>query len=431
MSLHCENNLSPPFFPFLCSTRTIYSTSLMEESPTALLRELVRFDTVSHKPNLPLLQWVEGYLRQYRFLTEIHYAKGEKEGAFHGNLIATLPDRRGGVSGGLVCTGHSDVVSPEGQAWASPPFDLQERDGKLYGRGACDMKGYIACVLSLAKEVSQWSLEKPFHLWLTYNEETDMMGVRELLASPTLSSRLVGCVGCIVGEPTNMQIVHAHKGVYFHEYTSIGKAAHAALQTSGYNANQAAGEMLTYLFQLRDTIARGSPFDEGYPVPHTTLCPSMVHGGIVYNTVTDRCTIGFDLRNIPSDDPDRYYTMVKAFVEAQDRRVKTAAAPHEGCGAVVERTEEVPAFGGRADCPLVHALRTASEEGDRLVKVNFCSEAGYIQKGAGIDVVVCGPGDIAQAHQPDEYVTVAQMEKCVRVLRRTIAILCGGKQSSM
>nr|AGT02475.1 acetylornithine deacetylase [Angomonas deanei] len=395
-------------------------------SATELLRKLISFPSVSHQPNMPLIQWVEQYLKSFRAVTEVQAAAGDPTRA---NLIATFPDKHGGLQGGLVCSGHSDVVSAEGQPWRSPPYVMTERDGKLYGRGACDMKGYLAAVLSLAKEVSELSLERPFHIWLTYNEETDMQGIKELVASPTGRERLQGCLGCIIGEPTSMQIVYAHKGVYFHEYTSIGKGAHAALQTSGYNANQAAGEMLTHLFALQQDIATNGPFEEGYPVPHTTLCPSMVHGGVVYNSITDKCTIGFDIRNIPSDDPDRYYANLRTFVSAQNDRVVKASAPLEGCGTSLQRVEEVPAFGGRVDCALVRALQAASEEKDNLVKVNFCTEAGYVQQ-TGIDVVVCGPGDIAQAHQVDEFVTEEQLIKCCRVLLKTITLLCGGKSKS-
>jgi acetylornithine deacetylase len=385
------------------------------------LTKLVGFNTISNSTNLPLIEYVESFLKECG-VTRVTVLKAAD--GIHANLVATLPSADGTTEGGLILSGHTDVVPVEGQKWDSDPFVLTEREGKLYGRGSCDMKAFIAVCLALVPEWVRTPPSKPVQLVLTYNEETDFGGVHDLMKS--CGDVLKKCEGCIVGEPTMLDLVIAHKGISSARISFKGKAAHSSLQTAGYNAIEPAMRVFQKLFEMRDRFAREGPFEEGFNIPHTSLCPSLAHGGNAMNTIPAECFMGFEFRNVPCHPGEEIRKEIWAFIAEETERVK-AACP-EGGMEMITRIIIEP-FGGNAESSVVKALLAASPDKPAVTKVSFCTEAGEYQN-LGINSVVCGPGSIDQAHKANEFVSLEQLEKGLVVIRRVVQLMCGGSAAS-
>lgn len=380
------------------------------------LETLVGFDTTSAKTNIPLIDHVSEYLAA---VGVPRLTVTRSEDGTHANLLATLPAADGTSVGGFILSGHSDVVPVEGQPWTTDPFTLVERDGNLYGRGSCDMKGFLAICLSLVPEWLATPRRRALHLVLTYDEETSFRGIRQLMRE--CGEDIAACEGCIVGEPTMMDIIVAHKGISGSIVTCTGHAAHSSLQTSGCNAIESASRVLRFLFDLRDRFATQGPYTEGFAIPYTTLCPTIVHGGIATNTIPEECVVNFEFRNVPSHSAQSILNDVSTFVHSEHANVSQGPFPE---AAVTLRTLTlIAAFEGDPQSTVFQALQNASEEPREPVKVCFCTEAGEYQQ-LGVPTVVCGPGSIDQAHRVDEFISIEQLEKGVRVIRRAVAQLC-------
>jgi acetylornithine deacetylase len=394
------------------------------------LTKLVGFNTISNSTNLPLIEYVESFLKECG-VTRVTVLKAAD--GIHANLVATLPSADGTTEGGLILSGHTDVVPVEGQKWDSDPFVLTEREGKLYGRGSCDMKAFIAVCLALVPEWVRTPPSKPVQLVLTYNEETDFGGVHDLMKS--CGDVLKKCEGCIVGEPTMLDLVIAHKGICSNYITMHGKAAHSSLQTAGYNAIQPAAEFMNFLFEMRDRFAREGPFEEGYEVTHTTLCPSFVRGGNAMNTIPAECTVGFEFRNIQAHRSGDIKRQITTKLDELEGKIKAGMTPvgtaAELQGPLIRRRnmQDVQPFSGKDDAVVVRALRAAHGAEPKTLKVCFCTEAGEYQN-LGINSVVCGPGSIDQAHKANEFVSLEQLEKGLVVIRRVVQLMCGGSAAS-
>lgn len=393
-----------------------------------ILGKLVGFPTISAQTNLPLIEYAAAYLKECGVQ---HVAVMRSADGLHANLLATLPSADGSVEGGLILSGHTDVVPVEGQKWDSDPFVLTEREGKLYGRGSCDMKAFIAVCLALVPEWVRTPPRKPVQIAMTYDEETTFNGIRQLMEE--CGSSLQRCDGCIIGEPTMLDLVVAHKGICSSYITFKGKAAHSSLQTSGYNAVQPATEFLRTLFELRDRFASEGPFEEGFEITHTSLCPSFVRGGNAMNTIPAECTVGYEFRNIAAHRGEDIKREISAKLDAVEESIKAGmpgddAARAEPC---VQRRnmQNVQPFKGDTKSSVVKALRVAHGSEPQMLKVCFCTEAGEYQT-AGINSVVCGPGNIDQAHKPNEFVSLEQLEKGLVVIRRVVQLMCGGSEAS-
>ncbi|EPY19099.1 acetylornithine deacetylase [Strigomonas culicis] len=310
-----------------------------------ILGKLIGFNTISDGPNLPLIEWVAQYLRDCGLGAQhIHVQRppaAEPGADIHANLFATIPAGDGGTRGGVALCGHTDVVPVAGQSWSTDPFRMVERDGRLYGRGTCDMKGFIAVALALVPELlrQRGALQKPVHLAFTYNEEVNMCGAQLILSKLKEHQ----CDGCIVGEPTSLQFVIAHKGAAAMAYESKGLAAHSSLQTSGHNALQATTEMLSHLFALRKRLSEEGPFEEGYDIPYTTVNPAVVQGGIATNIIPEHCKLNFEMRNVAADNMTTHIHNLDAFVAKQNEAMRAAKAP-EGCGTSLRQLVVIPAF---------------------------------------------------------------------------------------
>jgi len=377
-----------------------------------LLDRLIAFPTVSRDSNLDLIGYVRDYLSALGISsTLVHNEDGRKA-----NLWATI-----GPSDvpGIVLSGHTDVVPVEGQAWTSDPFQLTKRDGNLFGRGSADMKGFIACSLAMAPKAVRAPLKVPIHFAFSYDEEIGCVGVRRLLHM--LKDALVKPRLCIVGEPTLMQAVTAHKGKLGFRVTAFGLEAHSSLAPIGVNAIYMCADLIGELRTIQKHIAEHGPRDGDYEVAYTTLHVGKMAGGEVMNIVPNRCTFDFEIRYLPEDDENALVTRIKAAAEK-------AAASYRGVFAEARfefaELQSYPALNTPVDgeaVKFVHSLTGGNSTG----KITFGTEGGLFQRELGTPAVVCGPGNIVVAHKPDEFVSEEQMALCDRMLARLVERLCG------
>lgn len=377
--------------------------------PTSLehLEKLIAFPTVSRDSNLDLIAYVRNFLSGLGVSSLlVHNEDGRKA-----NLWATIgPADRAGI----VLSGHTDVVPVEGQAWSTDPFRLERRSGNLYGRGAADMKGFIACCLRAAELAAARKLHTPMHLAFSYDEEIGCVGVRRLL--DILKDAPVKPRLCIVGEPTMMQAVTAHKGKLGFRVTAHGLEAHSSLAPIGVNAIYMAADLIGAIRAIQKDIAETGLRDGDYEVAYTTLHVGKMQGGEVMNIVPNRCSFDFEIRYLPEDDGEAIAARIRAAAGdiARGYRGVFSEARFEFAGL-----QSYPAMNTPVDSEavkFVHALTGGNSTG----KITFGTEGGLFQKALGTPAVVCGPGNIAVAHKPDEHVSETQMAQCDRMLERLV-----------
>ncbi len=361
------------------------------------LRDLIAIDTTSAGSNLLLIEYVEDLLMSYGIESRrILDSTGNKA-----NLLARVgpPDRPG-----IVLSAHTDVVPVAGQAWSSDPFTLTARDGRLYGRGTADMKGFLAAVLSALPRFAAADLTTPIYLALSYDEEVGGLGARDLVKA--LEVLPTPPRFCIVGEPTGMQVVTNHKGIGTYEVSVTGVERHSSLAPFGINAIEHASRLIVSIQDLAIDLAEHGPFEDGYVVPHSTVHVGTVAGGSALNIVPGHCAFEFEIRNLPSQDPSQILGRIQAAADELPADIR------------IDPIVFLPALSTAADAAVV-AWANGLIEGSGLGKVTYGSEAGLFSD-AGIPTVVLGPGDIAQAHQPDEYITVEQLALADRFVERLI-----------
>ncbi|AVP58352.1 acetylornithine deacetylase [Pulveribacter suum] len=379
------------------------------------LQALVAFDTTSRNSNLALIHHVQGALDGLGVQAELfHSPDGAKA-----NLFATLPAQDGGMQGGVVLSGHTDVVPVDGQPWSSDPFTLTQRGDRLYGRGSCDMKGFIAVALALVPELLALPRRQPLHLALSYDEEVGCMGAPVMIDA--LVRRGARFDGCVVGEPTSMQVVVAHKGINVYRCRVHGRAAHSSLTPRGSNAIEHAARLICHIRDLAEACAANGPYDECFDVPFTTLTTNEIRGGIAVNTIPDLCEFSYEFRNLPGMSPQRIQAQIDRYVREQ--LLPRMRREHEGARIDIEPVAAAPALEAAEDAAITQLVRAlAADPATR--KVAYGTEGGLFQQ-AGIPTVVCGPGSIEQAHKPDEYVELAQLQACEHFLRRLAQSLQG------
>lgn len=371
------------------------------------LERLVAFDTTSRGSNLDLIAYVEGELARIGVASRrVPSHDGAKA-----NLLATIgPD----VAGGVVLSGHTDVVPVDGQPWTSDPFVLTRRDGKLYGRGTCDMKGFLALALAAAPRLAAAPLKRPVHLAFSYDEEVGCLGAPDLIAE--IAARVPAPAAVIVGEPTGMEAVSGHKGIASFRVTVTGHEAHSSQTHLGASANMAAIGLMAGLVELSERLAREADPASPFTPKGATLTIGQVNGGTAVNILARECVFVFDLRTPPGMDPQ---ALLAGFFAEAARVDAALKARFPECGVKVETRSLTPSFapepGGRAEAI---ARRLAGDNGPQRV-APYAAEAGQFQ-GAGYSTVICGPGYIDQAHQPDEFVEIAQMERGALFMERLI-----------
>jgi acetylornithine deacetylase len=375
-----------------------------------MIERLVGFDTTSRESNLGLIEWVRDWLKRLGVESRLTYdATGAKA-----NLFATLER---GAPPGIVLSGHTDVVPVDGQPWDTDPFTATLRGDRIYGRGACDMKSYIAAALAATPRFLAADLKAPLHLALSYDEEVGCIGVRGLLAD--LAANDIRPAGCIVGEPTGMQPVVANKGFRSFRCAVRGKEVHSALAPQGVNAIDYAARLVVHIRAIADRLRASGPRDAGFDVPFTTLHTGVIRGGTAGNIVPRDCEFHFEIRCLPGADPDLVEREIRDFardvLEPEMRRVD----PDAGVTFFVK--SDTPGLAGAED-ERITALAQALARDRSTGKVAYAAEAGLFQR-AGIPSVICGPGSIGQAHQPNEYITLEQVARCEAFMDRLAAEL--------
>ncbi len=386
------------------------SPEALAQRAIAILERLVAFDTTSRGSNLALIDYVEAELSKLGVESRrVENADGSKA-----NLYATIGPM---VEGGVVLSGHTDVVPVDGQPWTSDPWVLTRKGERLYGRGTCDMKGFLALALAAAPDFAATGLRRPVHLAFSYDEEVGCLGAPDLIAA--LVANLPRASAVIVGEPTDMVAVSGHKGIASWTVTVTGREAHSSVGHLGASANMAAIRLMGFLAGMAERFAaEADPASPFFP-PGPTLTVGTIHGGTAVNIIARECVFIFDLRCPPGLDPERLVGPFLAEAQAVDAELK-AKAPE--AGVRVERRSLTPAFAPEPDgAAEALARRLAGDNGPPRV-VAYAAEAGQFQ-GAGFSTVICGPGSIDQAHQPDEYVEISQMERGAAFMARLVEAL--------
>jgi acetylornithine deacetylase len=379
----------------------------------AILDKLVAFDTVSSRPNMALMEYVRGLLEEAGIaVTLIPDAAGGKA-----NLYAsTGPAGQGGV----MLSGHTDVVPIEGQAWTRPPFALTEAEGRLYGRGTADMKGFVACAVAAMIAAARRPLRVPLHLALSYDEEIGCMGVRSLidmLAAAPVQPRF-----CIVGEPTGMQVATGHKGKVALRATCTGREGHSALAPLALNALHLAADFLQAVRGLQAEVAATGLRDGDYDVPYTTLHVGKMSGGVQVNIVPNHAVLDFEIRSLAGED-------VGALIRRLEAAAEAIVLPYRGefpeAAIRVERLWDYPGLGTPSDAGVVNFVKGLTGA-NGTIKVAFGTEGGLFDQRVGIPTVICGPGSMMQGHKPDEFVTVEQLARCEGMLGALLGRLEAG-----
>ena len=369
----------------------------------AWAQRLVRLHTVSHVSNLPLIECIADHLRSLSVPLRLTYDEGRQKA----NLFATLG---AGKPGGVLLSGHTDTVPWDGQAWTMDPLSAQIKDGRHYGRGSADMKGWIGLVVAQTQAWLDADLPHALHYAFSYDEEVGGFGVMNLIAD--LRDAGIAPAICIVGEPTNMVPAIAHKGVHRWRCCVRGKAAHSSLTPMAVNAIEAAARVVAHITSIGDELRATEPHQAGFDVPWSTSAVCRFEGGIADNVVPEECRFHYEFRDLPGADVAALQRRVVAYAQTLEAAMK---AVEPSSGFAFESFASMPAFKALPDEPAVQlAQRLAGTQQTALVA--FGTEAGLFQR-AGMSTVVCGPGSIQQAHQADEFVSLAQLARAEEFLR--------------
>lgn len=371
-----------------------------------LLDRLIAFPTVSRDPNRELIAFVQAFLGQHGIASEIIATPDGRKA----NLFATIgPTDRPGI----MLSGHTDVVPVEGQAWTADPFRLRVADGRAYGRGAADMKGFLAAALAVAARAAARPLETPLHLALSHDEEVGCVGVRSLIER--LSTASVRPRLCIIGEPTSLRVATGHKGKLAARATCCGVEGHSALAPKALNAIHLACDFVGLLRTHQDRIAESGARDADYDIPYTTLHAGIIAGGTALNIVPNRCTVDFEIRNIAQDDASEVLTRL---LDDAAQLVSERRAAFPAADIAVEVVNDYPGLATPKEAEVVAFVQALVDDASTF-KVAFGTEGGLFAR-LSIPTVICGPGSMDQGHKPDEFIALEQLEACDRMMDRLL-----------
>lgn len=378
---------------------------------TEWLTKLISYDTTSRNSNLSLINAIQDWLNTYHISSILTYDETKQKA----NLFATIPAIDGNVAtGGLVLSGHTDVVPVDGQQWDYDPFNATVTSDRIYGRGACDMKGFIAVVLALIPEFVKGKLQKPIHLAFSYDEEVGCKGAPGLIAD--FKRHSIQPAACIVGEPTDMQLVVAHKGINAFRCRIKGRAAHSSLTPSGCNAIEHAAHLITWIRGLANQFKQLGPHDTHYDVAFSTLTTNQIQGGTALNIIPDACEFFFELRNLPEVNAQHVLEQIKKYIT--ENLLPQMQKEFPDAAIEIETIGTAPAFTASEKAFITQLGRSITQDKEKR-KVSYATEAGLFHQ-AGISTVVCGPGNIAQAHRPNEFVLLGQLASCENFLQALI-----------
>ncbi|MBI6558176.1 acetylornithine deacetylase [Pseudomonas syringae] len=382
-------------------------------SPRALeiLKRLIAFDTVSSEPNMALIEYVRELLASKGIESLIVKDEtGKKANLFASTGPKDVP--------GVLLSGHTDVVPAAGQSWTMPPFQATLRDGRIYGRGTCDMKGFIALAIDAMLDAADMTLMRPLQLALSHDEEIGCVGVRRLL--DVLHLAPVRPFLCVVGEPTLMQFAVGHKGKASYRTFCRGQEAHSSLAPRAVNAIHLASDFIAELRKSQKQIEQQGARDEGYDIPYSTVHIGRIDGGKALNIVPNLCTMEFEYRNLPGDNPDALLEQLRERAEVLVREARQLSGVAD---IEIEVMNEYPALETHPSVEAVRLLHAFAEPGTQHIKVSYGTEGGLFAGRLNVPVVVCGPGSIEQAHKPDEFIDESQMDAGERFLQSLLGSL--------
>lgn len=369
----------------------------------SILAHLVGFDTTSHDSNLALIAWVEGYLDSHN----VHHER-VNESATKSSLYSRIgPD----VKGGIVLSGHTDVVPVIDQPWTSPPFTLTERGSRLFGRGTCDMKSYLACALAMIPYWQSLPLTKPLLLAFSHDEEIGCLGAAPMAGH--IVNRNTEPALVVVGEPTDMKLMNAHKGILSFETIVTGHAAHSSQPQQGVNSIHIMHEILTCLMRLRERAASASAEGSPFTPPHSTVHVGVIHGGTARNIIPNECRIAWEIRPLPNENTEAMLAEYQATCQSLEQRMQRDF-PHTHI--TTRALSNVRGLKPEPEAPFT-ALAMHLAGVNAAEAVAYGTEGGIFQA-HGLPVVICGPGSIDQAHQPDEFVEREQLVLCLQFMER-------------
>ena len=370
-----------------------------------LLGRLIAYDTTSTTSNLALIEFIRNYLDDFSLSSQLVY-NDDKTCA---NLYATIgPDDVGGV----MLSGHTDVVPTSGQNWNSDPYQIKTDDQAFYGRGACDMKGFIACVLAAVPQLTAQKLLTPVHLAFSYDEEIGCVGVKKLIDAMQ-GFEIKPKIG-LIGEPTDMTMVVGHKGKAAFRVEVSGVSCHSAYISNGVNAVEYAAELISYIRKMNAEVQQRQLIDNTYTVPHSTFHVGNISGGTALNIVPKQCQFEFEIRNLPQDQLDDLIHEIKHY--ARDVLLADMQTKAEDSDISFNPISNYPGLNTARDSSVIAYTRSINPINQFGDNVSFGTEAGLFDQQLGINSVVCGPGSIDQAHKPDEFVSRRQMQYCDKML---------------
>jgi acetylornithine deacetylase len=380
-------------------------------SSKVILSELIFFDTTSSKSNMNLINYVEDYLLSFGIKSQIIKDPHEEKANLH--AIIGPED----ISG-IMLSGHTDVVPVKGQNWSTDPFQMTEKDGKIYGRGSCDMKGFIACVLAKVPEFVNADLKEPIHLAFSYDEETGCTGVHSLV--DVVRDLTVKPRACIVGEPTSMKVVNSHKGIR-HLLTKVYGHENHSSTDRGVNAISYAAEIIGFIDNMQEEMRSRPALVEGFDPPYATVHAGRIQGGVAANITPNYCEIEWDYRPIPGTDEDEVFNRYEEFINEiilPKMRMKSEKFGDIKTDYLAKVPCLFPETGSEAEVLVKHLAEQNSTH-----VVSYGTEAGIFHQKGGVPAVVCGPGNILQAHKADEYVEISELEACDKFLDRLLDIV--------
>lgn len=377
------------------------------------LTKLISFDTTSCRSNLPLIDFMANWFDDLGISFSLTFNE-EKTKA---NLLATLPAEDQSLTDGLILSGHTDVVPVTGQQWDTCPFTAVVKNGRIYGRGSCDMKGFLAVALSLIPEYQRMRLKRPLHFAFSYDEEVGCLGVPFLIAD--LQKQGFQPAACIVGEPTEMAPVVAHKGIHSFKCVIRGQAAHSSLTPKGCNSIEHGTKLIGWLKSFGEKLKKEGLTDELFDVPFTSLATTMISGGVAMNTIPEHLEFTFEYRNLPEEDPLKIYQTIEAY--AFEELLQEMQKESKNASIEIKQLNRIHAFQALEEAWITQTSRKVTQE-KNVLKVSYATEAGYFQK-AGISTIICGPGSIHDAHTPNESISLEQLEKCKRFLLDVVCSL--------
>jgi acetylornithine deacetylase len=376
-----------------------------------MIKRLVSYDTTSRESNLELIDWVRDYLDGFGIASHLTFDDDGRKA----NLYATAgPSDKGGI----LLSGHTDVVPVDGQDWDTDPFEIAGRQGRLYGRGTCDMKGFVGVALAHLPDFVDRGLETPLHLALSYDEEIGCIGVRRLIEQ--VRDFDVRPEMCVVGEPTDMKVVVAHKGKRSFSCDVKGMAAHSSLAPNAVNAVEFAAEIVSFIRARAKSLQRDGPFEDGFDPPHSTVHTGVIHGGTQLNIIPEYCSFQFEIRYLPFEDHAGFIDDVRRF--AEDELLPEMKSIFADADITFSELSGFPGLTTPEDAEVTQVCSHLAATNE-TAKVSFGTEAGLFSAG-GIPTVVCGPGSVEQAHKPNEFIELDQVAKCDAFMDRLKIRLC-------